>query len=42
VGEKEKTENKIAVRKRDSKEIITMTLEEFKEKIKAEISQKQL
>jgi threonyl-tRNA synthetase len=42
VGEQEKKENKIAVKARDSKEIITMTLEEFKEKIKNEIIQKQL
>ncbi len=42
VGEQEMKENKIAVRKRDSKEITTMTLEKFKEKIKQEISQKQL
>jgi threonyl-tRNA synthetase len=42
IGEKEKTENKIAVRTRDSKEITTMTLEEFKEKLKNEISQKGL
>ena len=42
VGEKEKAENKIAVRKRDSKEITVMTLEEFEEKIKTKISQKQL
>jgi threonyl-tRNA synthetase len=42
VGEQEMKENKVAIKKRDSKEIITMTLEEFKEKIKKEISQKQL
>jgi len=42
IGEKEKQENKIAVKARDSGRITTMTLEEFKEKIKNEISQKQL
>jgi threonyl-tRNA synthetase len=42
IGEQEKKENKIAVRSRNSKEIVTMTLEEFKEKIKNEIYQKQL
>lgn len=42
IGEKEKTKNKIAIRTRDSKEITTMTLKEFKEKIKNEISQKGL
>lgn len=40
VGEKEMKDDKIAVKKRDSKEIITMTLKEFKEKIKSEISSK--
>ncbi len=40
VGEKEKAEGKIAVRARDSKEIITMTLEEFMDKIKEEIKLK--
>ncbi len=42
VGEQEVKENKIAVKTRDSKEIETMTLEEFKEKIKSEISSKTL
>jgi threonyl-tRNA synthetase len=42
VGKQEKKENKIAIKKRDSKEIETMTLEEFKERIKNEILQKQL
>jgi threonyl-tRNA synthetase len=42
VGEKEKSENKVAIKARDSKEIQTMTLEEFKEKIKEEIYSKQL
>jgi threonyl-tRNA synthetase len=42
VGEKEMSENKIAVKKRDSKEIMTMTLEEFKVQIKKEISLKEL
>lgn len=37
VGEKEKAENKIAVRKRDSKEITTMKLDEFITKLKKEI-----
>ncbi len=40
VGEAEMKENKIAVKARDSKEITTMTLEEFKEKIKSEIKNK--
>lgn len=42
VGEQEMKENKIAVKKRDEKEITTMTLEEFKEKVKSEISSKAL
>jgi threonyl-tRNA synthetase len=42
VGEKEMKENKIAVRKRDSKEITTMTLEEFREKIKKEVLERTL
>ena len=42
VGEKEKSEGKIAVKTRDSKEITTMTLEEFISKLKEEISSKQL
>lgn len=42
LGEKEKIEEKIAVKKWGSKEITTMTLEEFKNKIKKEIVQKQL
>ncbi len=42
LGEKEKIERKIAVKKWGSKEITTMTLEEFKNKIKKEIVQKQL
>jgi threonyl-tRNA synthetase len=42
VGETEKTEGKIAVRKRDSKEIIPMDLNEFISKLKQEISSKTL
>ena len=42
VGEKEMKENKIAIKARDSKEIKTMTLEEFKDQIKKEINSKQL
>jgi threonyl-tRNA synthetase len=42
VGEKEQQENKIAIKARDSKEITTMSLEEFKTKIKTEIDSKQL
>lgn len=42
VGEKEKSEGKIAVKKRDSKEIITMDMDEFISKIKEEISSKTL
>jgi threonyl-tRNA synthetase len=42
VGEKEKAENKIAIRKRDSKEIITTTLDKFIKQIKNEILSKQL
>jgi len=42
VGEKEKSENKIAVKKRDSKEITTMTPEEFIEKLKTQIISKTL
>jgi len=38
IGEKEKAENKIAVRTRDSKEIITMDLDEFITKLKKEIA----
>ena len=37
VGEKEKAENKIAVRARDSKEIVLMDLDEFILKLKEEI-----
>ena len=37
VGEKEKAENKIAVRTRDSKEITTMELDEFIAKLKEEV-----
>lgn len=42
VGEAEMKENKIAVKARDSKEIKTMTLEEFKELTTKEINSKQL
>ncbi|MBS3087233.1 threonine--tRNA ligase [Candidatus Pacearchaeota archaeon] len=42
VGEEEMKQNKIAVKKRDAKEIRTMTLEEFKEILKQEITSKQL
>ena len=42
VGEKEQQENKIAVKAKDSKEIKTMTLEEFTKKLKNEISSKTL
>lgn len=42
VGEKEKEEGKIAVKKRGENEIVSMTLEEFKKKIQEEISQKEL
>jgi len=42
VGEAEMKEKKIAIKTRDSKKIITMTLEEFKDQIKKEISQKRL
>ncbi len=37
VGEKEKSENKIAIRGRDSKEITSMNLDEFISKLKEEI-----
>lgn len=40
VGEKEKTANKIAIRKRDSKEITTTTLDKFITQLKKEISSK--
>jgi len=42
VGEKEKSEGKIAVRKRDEKEIKNMTLEDFISKIQEEIASKTL
>jgi len=42
VGEKEKSKGKIAVRARDSKDIVTMDLEEFISKLKEEISSKTL
>ncbi|MFH1522131.1 MAG: threonine--tRNA ligase [archaeon] len=42
VGEKEKGEGKIAVRARDSKEIVTMDLDEFIVKLKNEIGSKTL
>jgi len=40
VGEKEKAKGKIAVRARDSKEITTMTVKKFIEKVKAEIRER--
>jgi threonyl-tRNA synthetase len=40
VGEKEQSEGKIAVRSRNSKEIITMNIEEFISKLKEEINQR--
>ncbi|MCK5321309.1 threonine--tRNA ligase [Candidatus Pacearchaeota archaeon] len=40
IGEKEKDGNKIAVKARDSKEIITMDLDEFIEKLKNEIKER--
>lgn len=40
VGEKEKAEGKIAVRARDSKEIVTMDLDEFISKVKEEIKER--
>lgn len=40
VGENEKAENKVAVKTRDSKEIITMDLDEFISKIKSEIKKR--
>ncbi|MBU3924102.1 MAG: threonine--tRNA ligase, partial [Nanoarchaeota archaeon] len=40
VGEKEKSESKVAIRARDSKEITTMSIEEFIIKIKKEIELK--
>ncbi len=42
VGETEKKEGKVAVRARDSKDIITMDLSEFISKVKEEISSKTL
>ena len=42
VGEKEKSKNKIAIRKRDSKEITTTTLDKFITQLKKEISSKTL
>ncbi len=40
IGKKEKTENKIAIRARNSKEITTIDLDEFISKLKEEISSK--
>jgi len=40
VGEKEKSKNKIAIRKRNSKEITTTTLDKFIDQLKKEISSK--
>ena len=40
VGEKEKENNMIAVRARDSKEIVTMDLNDFISKVKEEIKLK--
>ena len=42
VGEKEKSENKIAIRRRDSKKITTITLDKFITQLKQEISSKTL
>ncbi len=42
VGEKEKAENKVAIRARNSKEIITMDLDEFISKLREEINSKNL
>ncbi len=42
VGEKEKSKNKIAIRKRDSKKIIVITLDKFITQLKKEISSKTL
>jgi threonyl-tRNA synthetase len=42
VGEKEKSENKVAIRKRDSKEIITTTIDKFIDQLNQEISHKTL
>ena len=41
VGDKEKAENVIAVRARDSKEIVKMSLEDFISKLKKEIEQRE-
>jgi len=41
VGEKEKAEGVIAVRKRDSKEIVNMSVEEFLQKLEVEIKSRQ-
>jgi threonyl-tRNA synthetase len=38
IGEKEKSENKIAVKKRDSTDIVSQDLEEFISKLKEEIN----
>ncbi len=42
IGEQEQEQNKVSVRTRGSKEIQTMSLEKFLEKLENEISQKQL
>ena len=41
VGEKEKSENKIAVKARDSKEIITVDLDKLITKLKEEVKNKE-
>jgi len=42
VGEKEMAENKISVRRRDSKDLVEMDIDEFIEKINGEIDSKKL
>ena len=42
VGEKEKSQNEIAIKKRDSKEIATTTLDKFINQLKKETSSKTL
>jgi threonyl-tRNA synthetase len=42
IGEKEQEQNKLAIRKRDSKDIELMTIEEFIKKLKEEIESKKL
>ena len=42
LGEKEQENNEVAVRKRRSKETVTLTIDEFIDKLSIEVSEKHL